>query len=414
MEINPIGVAVPFFFVLLGIEILVARRRGRPLHRLNDSMADLTCGMGDQLIGVFTKAIPLAIYALVESRFGLFELSTSSPWIWLAGMLLVDHQYYWYHRFSHRVNVGWATHVVHHQSEEYNLAVALRQPWFSQVYSWLFYLPLALLGFPVLVWATCFALNLLYQFWIHTRLIDRLGPLEWVFNTPSHHRVHHGINEAYLDRNYAGVLIVWDRMYRTFVPEGEEVLYGTRRPLRSWNPLWANLEPWAHIAKLCAASTTLGEKLYAWIAPPEWLPSDPAGFPKGDAFMEQRGYDSDLSRSLHGYVVVHLAPVGTLMAWMLTYDMTLPKSVLALGSLAIVWTAIGWAGMFEGKPWALGSELARHGALLAALLLLAAGGGSLPVAGGGLLLLALSLVWLLRRRADLRIDGDAATQEAAP
>ncbi len=404
VNINPIGIAVPFFFALLGIEILLARRSKRPLHRLNDSMADLTCGMGDQLIGVFSKAIPLAVYALVEAQFGLLELGTSSPWVWLAAMLLVDHQYYWYHRFSHRVNFGWATHVVHHQSEEYNLAVALRQPWFSQVYSWLFYLPLAWLGFPALVWATCFALNLLYQFWIHTRLIHRMGPLEWLFNTPSHHRVHHGINDQYLDRNYAGILILWDRLYGSFEPESDEVLYGTRRPLRSWNPLWANIEPWVHVAKLSSASHGLAEKLYAWIAPPEWLPRDHSKLADKDAFMEQRGYDSNLGRSLHGYVLLHLVPVGTLMAWMLTYDMTLPRPVLALGSLVIVWTAVGWAGMFEGRSWALATELARHVGLAVALGFLATSGAPLPVTVLGLLFLAGSVAWLLNQRQALRIS----------
>lgn len=407
MSINPIGVAVPVFFALLGIEVLVARRKGRPLHRLNDSIADLTCGMGDQLIGVFTKAIPLAIYVWLEARFGLLDLGASSPWVWAAGFLLVDHQYYWYHRFSHRVNVGWATHVVHHQSEEYNLAVALRQPWFSQAYSWLFYLPLALLGFPVLVWATAFALNLLYQFWIHTRLIDRLGHLEWLFNTPSHHRVHHGINDQYLDRNYAGVLILWDRLYGTFEPEGDEVLYGTRRPLRSWNPLWANLEPWAYLAKLSAASSGLGEKLYAWIAPPEWLPRGASDLSKKDAFMEQRGYDSQLGSRLHAYVLVHLAPVGMLMTWMLTFDTSLSTPVLSAGSFLIVWAAVGWAGMFEGRAWALPIELARHVGLAATLLFLSwmrfAPFPQLEplLAVVGLVFLGCSLAWLLVQREAL-------------
>jgi alkylglycerol monooxygenase len=402
VSINLIGIAVPFFFVLLGVEILVAHRKKRPLHRLNDSMADLTCGMGEQIVGIFTKAIPLAIYALVETQFGLFDLSTSSPWVWLAGLILVDHQYYWYHRFSHRVNFAWATHVVHHQSEEYNLAVALRQPFFTQLYSWLFYLPLALLGFPTLVWVTAFALNLLYQFWIHTRLIERMGPMEWVFNTPSHHRVHHGINDQYLDRNYAGMLIIWDRMYRTFEPEGDEVLYGTRRPLRSWNPLWANIEPWVHLAKLSSASGSLGEKLYAWIAPPEWLPRDSSELEGKDGYMEQRGYNNNLGRPLHGYVLLHLAPVAALMMWMITYDLTLPKSVMAVCTVVIIWTAVGWAGMFEGRSWALPTELARHVSLAAALVSLAASGGPIPATAVGLLCLAASMAWLLKRRGALR------------
>jgi len=403
VSINPIGVAVPFFFLLLGVEILVARRRGRVLHRLNDSIADLTCGMGDQLIGVFTKAIPLAIYAMVEMHFGVLTLSPESPWVWVVGMVLVDHQYYWYHRFSHRVNLGWATHVVHHQSEEYNLAVALRQPWFSQAYSWLFYLPLAVVGFPVFVWATAFALNLLYQFWIHTRLIGRLGPFEWLFNTPSHHRVHHGINDQYLDRNYAGILIVWDRLYGTFEPEEQEVLYGTRRPLRSWNPFWANVEPWVYLAKLSGGSESLADRVYAWIAPPEWLPGRGVAQSEKGAFMERRGYDRALGSALHGYVFLHLVPVGLLMTWMLTYDTSLSVSVLATGSLIIVWTAVGWAGMFEGRPWALPVEIVRHIGLAAVLRMLSPEVGPF-VFGASLVFLAGSLLWLLGRRQAVGVN----------
>jgi len=401
VSINPIGVAVPFFFALLGIEILVARRKHRTLHRLNDSMSDLTCGMGDQLIGVFTKAIPLGIYALVESHFGLLELTTASPWLWIAAMLLVDHQYYWYHRFSHRVNLGWATHVVHHQSEEYNLAVALRQPWFTQSYNWVFYLPLALLGIPTIVWATCYALNLLYQFWIHTRLIDRLGPLEWFLNTPSHHRVHHGVNDEYLDRNYAGILIVWDRLYGTFQAEQAEVLYGTRRPLRSWNPLWANVEPLVHVARLSAASKGLSEKLYALIAPPEWTPRAAEDLTKDD-FMQQRAYDRDVSQVLHPYVMLHLLPVGTLMAWMLTFDQTLSTPILATGSLAIAWAGIGWTGLFEGKSWALGSEIARHLAMVCALIGLGVAGFNLVLIAPVAVLTLISLFWLLQKKTVLQ------------
>tara|TARA_Y100001968_G_scaffold327593_1_gene372935 strand:- start:5408 stop:6613 length:1206 start_codon:yes stop_codon:yes gene_type:complete len=397
VNINPIGVAVPLFFVLLGLEILLARRTTLRLHRLNDSMADLACGMGDQLIGIFTKAIPLAIYTLVEGRYGLLQLNSSAVAVWAAGMLLVDHQYYWYHRFSHRVNLGWATHVVHHQSEEFNLAVALRQPWFTQFYNWIFYLPLALLGIPALVWAGCYALNLLYQFWIHTRLIDRLGPLEWVLNTPSHHRVHHGINDEYLDRNYAGVLIIWDRLYGTFEPEQAEVLYGTRRPLRSWNPLWANVEPLLHIARLVNSAQGLGERVYALVAPPEWAPDAAPALAKGD-FMGRRGYDLDVHATVHSYLLAQLLPVAALMSWMLTFEQSLSSMVLTLGSLLILWTAAGWVGLLERRSWGFPVELLRHSALLFGLLL-ALGQGLAPLwAFCCLGFVLLSLAFLLGKR----------------
>src|SRR5690606_31238042 len=151
-----------------------------------------------------------------------------------------DFAYYWWHRASHRISFLWAAHVVHHQSEDYNLAVALRQAWFTSLSSWVLNLPLAFLGVPPLVYGVCAALNTLYQFWIHTRLVGKLGPLEWVLNTPSHHRVHHGIDAPYLDTNYGGVFIVFDRLFGTFVEETHEPRYGTLDPIRSFDPVWAN------------------------------------------------------------------------------------------------------------------------------------------------------------------------------
>ena len=169
-------------------------------------------------------------------------------WVAAIGLLFgVDFCFYWFHRIAHEYAAPWATHVVHHQSEEYNLAVALRQSAFEGCFAWVFYLPLAVIGFPPIWYVSMKAINLLYQFWIHTEAIDRLGPLEWVMNTPSHHRVHHARNPKYLDKNYAGMFIIWDRMFGTFQPEEEQPVYGITKPLQSWNPLWANLAAWVEL-----------------------------------------------------------------------------------------------------------------------------------------------------------------------
>ncbi len=399
MNVNPIGIAVPFFFALLGLEVVLAHRAGKRLHRMNDSIADLTCGMGDQILAVFTTALTVAAYLAIYENFRFAEMPQGAVWTWVVGLFAVDFSYYWYHRFGHRVNIGWAAHVVHHQSEEYNLAVALRQPWFSKIYSWTFYLPWALLGLPPIVYLTTYSLNLLYQFWIHTRLIDRMGPVEWVMNTPSHHRVHHGINDCYLDKNYAGIFIIWDRMFGTFELEDEEVLYGTRRPVRRWDPFWNNIEPWVYVARMSAAADTLGETIWAWFAPPEWTPTGHSEFAHTVYPPPGRGFDDDAPKGLHKYVLLHLVPVGLTMTWMLTFDASLPTSVLTLCSVVIVWTAIGWAGLFEGRRWVLPVEWGRHLGLagLALWLLTASLGGPWPAVGGALLVFALgSGLWLFR------------------
>ena len=194
---------------------------------------------------------------------------------WLAAIVLflgVDCAYYWFHRIAHEYNAPWAGHVVHHSSEDYNLAVALRQGTFQGLFSWVFYLPLALVGFPPAWFAAVSSFDTLYQFWIHTRLIGKLGPLEWVFNTPSHHRVHHARNPKYLDKNYAGTLIIWDRMFGTFQAEEEEPVYGLVKPLNSWNPLWANLHVWNDLFRDAWLAPRWSDKLRIWFMPPGWRP----------------------------------------------------------------------------------------------------------------------------------------------
>ncbi|HKC12517.1 MAG TPA: sterol desaturase family protein, partial [Vicinamibacteria bacterium] len=228
---NYIHLAIPVFFLLIGLELALARIVEKDYYRLTDSINDLSCGIIQQVLDVFLKTVLFAGYLYLFGHYRLFTLPARSLPTWVAGFLGVDLLYYWFHRWSHEMNAGWAAHIVHHQSEEYNLAVALRQGAFQGSFSWVFYLPLALLGLPPLVFLTVSSFNTLYQFWIHTRTIGRLGPLEWVLNTPSHHRVHHGRNPKYIDRNHGGTLIVWDRLFGTFQGEEEEPVYGITTPL---------------------------------------------------------------------------------------------------------------------------------------------------------------------------------------
>jgi sterol desaturase/sphingolipid hydroxylase (fatty acid hydroxylase superfamily) len=277
MDAILICLSIPFFFILMGLELWAARRRGRSVYNLQDSLANLGSGIGAEAIEPLFLPLTVGVYTLVYDRLHVTTLPFGSAWVWTIGFLAVDLQYYWFHRVSHRVNLLWASHAVHHQSEEYNLSVALRQSWFAPLFSWPFYLPLALAGFPPRMFLVLKTLNTLYQFWIHTRLVGRLGPLEWVLNTPSHHRVHHGINPRYIDKNYAGVLIVWDKLFGTFVPEGDEPVYGVVKPLASFNPLWANVQVWFGLAGQARRTRQLLDKLRVFFAPPEWRPSDLGG-----------------------------------------------------------------------------------------------------------------------------------------
>ena len=233
----------------------------------------------DQSTGLFSKVLVVAAYTAMfhlTAAWRPWELQ-ATPAVWVATFVLSDLAYYWAHRLSHGVNILWIGHVVHHQSEDYNLAVALRQSVLQKVLLMWVYWPLALAGFPPEIFLTCMAVNLLYQFWIHTELIDTLGPLEWVMNTPSHHRVHHGRNPEYIDRNHAGVFIVWDRMFGTFQKELVKPTYGITRPTDTFNPVHAQWKPVMDLWNDLKRIPNWRDRLRFLIAAPGWYPDSMGG-----------------------------------------------------------------------------------------------------------------------------------------
>ncbi|MGH7287254.1 MAG: sterol desaturase family protein [Myxococcota bacterium] len=263
-------IAIPAFLGLLALELLVARVKGRDVQETRDTWTSLAMGVGSVVVGFGWAWVEHPAWD-VSHRLALFEIG-SGPWAWLGAIVGVDLAYYWFHRLHHELRVLWASHVPHHSSQRYNLSTALRQTW-TPFTALPFYLPLAWLGFPLPLIATAHGINLLYQFWIHTELIDKLGPLEWVFNTPSHHRVHHGANLQYLDRNYAGILIVWDRWFGTFEPEGERVRYGLTKNLESFSPLRVAFHEWIAVFRDALGAGSLPDALGYLLRPPGWRPA---------------------------------------------------------------------------------------------------------------------------------------------
>jgi sterol desaturase/sphingolipid hydroxylase (fatty acid hydroxylase superfamily) len=267
---DPVQLAIPGFVLLVMIEMIVARLRDRRRYCPKDSLTSLALGFGSTVAGLLSGGLIFAVATWVH-QFRLLEI----PWAWWAFALcfvLDDFAYYVFHRSAHRVRWFWASHVIHHSSQHYNLSTALRQTWtgfFSL--SFAFRLPLFLIGFPPAMVFFCVGINLLYQFWIHTEMIGRMPSwFEAVMNTPSHHRVHHGVNPRYLDRNYAGVFIVWDRMFGSFEPERDEdrPVYGIVRQLGSFNILWAAFHEWIGIARDLWTAPGWRNKLdYVWREP---------------------------------------------------------------------------------------------------------------------------------------------------
>ena len=280
-----IVLATPVFFALIALEYAVGRARGRNTYRLDDAVTSIGLGMLSQVSAVFTRLLRFGIYTAVYSL--VAPTPDSGFWTtwsgWLLALVFYDFCYYWQHRLGHTCSLFWAAHVVHHQSQDYNLSTALRQTSSGALFGWVFYLPMALAGVPPLVFGVVALVDLLYQYWIHTQQIGKLGWFDRVFASPSNHRVHHAVNDRYLDKNYGGILILWDRLFGSYADEDdrEPCVYGTRSPLNSWDPLWANAEVYADLARDSWHTRRWADKLRVWFRPPGWRPADVSQrFPK--------------------------------------------------------------------------------------------------------------------------------------
>lgn len=397
---NYIALAIPLFFVFIGLELAVARAKGRRVYRLSDSIVDLSSGTLQQVLLIFGTGVLLAAYGrLYEHR--LFDPRASSAGPWVFTFFAVDLAYYWWHRVSHRVNLFWASHVTHHSSEEYNLSVALRQSVTSAFSNLPFTIWLALVGVPPVVYATIASFNTLYQFWIHTELIGTLGPLEWVLNTPSQHRVHHAVNPRYLDKNYGGTLCVWDRLFGTFEPESERCVYGLVKPLRSFQPFWVQVHRYVEVFLLSLRAPAWPDKLRVWVKGPEWsVPGLPPLAPAPEVTDATRPkYDPPVAPGLRRYLWLQLVitMAGTFVLLFLQNE--LPRPAVATGAVLVALSTAAWGALIERRAWALPLEYLR-------LALLAAGGlyllrGS-PFAWAPAILVVGMATQLLAAREDLR------------
>jgi alkylglycerol monooxygenase len=350
-----IVLATPVFFLLIAIEFAVGRMRarrgtGHDTYRLADAVNSIGLGMLSQISAVLTGLLRIGIYTAVYSAVALFPKEAASDfwttWYgWLLALVFYDFCYYWLHRMGHESAVLWAAHVVHHQSQHYNLSTALRQTSSGALLGWIFYMPMALAGVPPLVFVVVALIDLLYQFWVHTEQVGKLGWFDRWFCSPSNHRVHHAVNDTYLDRNYGGILIVWDRMFGTFREEDERCVYGTRGELKSWDPLWANAEVYWTLAKDSWHARSWADKLRVWLKPPGWRPADVAArFPK-PAFdiAKVTRYEPVVSRGVQWFAGVQFLLMLGGVAFFLWFsdDMPLQRAAVWLAALTASLWAIG-------------------------------------------------------------------------
>jgi sterol desaturase/sphingolipid hydroxylase (fatty acid hydroxylase superfamily) len=321
-----IALAVPFFLLALLIELVVDRLRGTGYIRGNDAINSLSAGMLSTTIGYFTRFVQVLIWGYVLQNFALirmdpawFDFSPEGLALWAIALVSWDFCYYWAHRLGHEVSILWAAHAVHHQSEDYNLSTALRQTSTGFLFNWIFFMPLFLIGFPLEVLATVNALDLIYQFWVHTRHVGKLGWLDRVLATPSNHRVHHAQNERYIDRNYGGILIIWDRLFGSFQEEleSEPVVYGVRKPLASWNPFWANIQVYAYLWFDAVRTKRLRDKIGIWFRRTGWRPDDvESAYPKRTGKLaEFRKFDPGITAGMRSYAMVQFViTIGGVLA----------------------------------------------------------------------------------------------------
>jgi alkylglycerol monooxygenase len=345
-----IVLATPVFFLLIAIEFAWGYKKARNTYRLNDAVNSISLGMLSQISAVFTRLFRVGIYTAIYSSVAIWpDTAFWTTWYgWLLALVFYDFCYYWLHRAGHESAVFWAAHVVHHQSQDYNLSTALRQTSSGALLGWVFYVPMAVAGVPPLVFGVVALVDLLYQFWVHTEHVPKLGWFDRWFCSPSNHRVHHAVNDRYLDRNYGGILIIWDRIFGSFKEEDEKCVYGTRKPLNSWDPLWSNAEVYWALLKDSWHARSWADKVRVWFKPPGWRPADVAARFPSPAFDMQA-------------VQVFHPPMSRRVMWF----GALQFIVLLQGVAAFLWFADGmplaqaavWLGVLAASLWAIGAVM---------------------------------------------------------
>lgn len=357
--------AIPVFFLLIGIEVYIGYRKNKALYRLNDSIADLSTGIVSQIWGLFQKGIGLFAYFYIYEHFRFFEFAMTNPWAWVLCIVGQDFCYYWSHRLAHEVNILWAGHVIHHHSEEYNLVVALRQTGLGGIVTWIFYVPLALIGFHPWMYLASGQLNLIYQFWVHTKAVGKIGKIgEYILSTPSHHRVHHAINPIYIDKNHGGIFILFDRMFGTFREETEPCVYGTVKPLKSFNPVYANFHYYWELLKQAASAPYFLDKIKVFFKPPGWYPREgnkPAGFlPIPEVRPETfHKYDPKPPSEVRTYTTTWFVLVLLLSFSFLLFVAKFSLISQVLVTLWVTFSLVAINALIEGKSWAGAMEIGR-------------------------------------------------------
>ena len=360
---NFIPYAIPVFLLLIVIELFWGWWKGNNTYRANDSINSLSLGLLSTVTKFVFLNIGLLVFSGIEENYAIWAFNSSSLGHWLLAILLYDFLYYWFHRVSHERQFFWGSHVVHHQSEDYNLSTALRQTSTSFFTTWVFFIPCFFLGMPISMYVSIASAHLIYQFWVHTQHISTLGFLEWFMVTPSNHRVHHAQNPDYIDKNYGGLLIIWDRLFGTFQKEHREqpAIYGIRAPLASWNPIWANLHIFINMAMDAWRTANWLDKWRVLWSRTGWRPEDveilyPAQKSNLDQFEK---YNPDLSLLTNGAIVAQYILLSVFHLWSAGQVAQLSYGLVWATVAIQAYTLVVIGAILDGKPFARRLEQSR-------------------------------------------------------
>ena len=347
--------AIPVFFLLIVIEFIYGLIVKNNTYRINDTFVSISIGLISRFPVILNLGFNAFLFTLAATTFNLKLLPLDSWATWVIAFLMYDLTYYIQHRMHHEIKILWATHVVHHHGEEYNLATALRQTSTGFLWKWMFYIPMMVIGIPAEVFATVGGINLLYQYWVHTEHIPKLGWMEKVFITPSNHRVHHAKNPEYIDANYGGVFIIWDRIFGTYIEEKDDVkpVYGTVKALNSWNPIWANFQVFYNMFLDSMRTKKLSDKFKVWYAPTYWRPSDvEAKYPSKPVDLKNK-YNPFMSTSTKVFAATQmLAMILISNSLFLNINSFSYEQVVIFGAILVVIPTVT-ALLMQNSPYSL-------------------------------------------------------------
>lgn len=356
--------AIPFFLILIAIEQIGAQMKHQKVNRLFDSVSSLSSGITNVIKDVLGLTIVIISYGWLVDHLAIFHFK-STILLYVIAFIGIDFSGYWVHRWSHEINVFWNRHIIHHSSEEFNLSCALRQS-VSEIFA-IFtftFIPMAILGIPASVVAVVAPIQLFAQFWYHTRLIDRMGWLEYIIVTPSHHRVHHAINPTYMDKNYSQIFIIWDKIFGTFQPELKEMpaVYGVSRAVHTWNPWIINYQHLWLLFKDAWHTHSWFDKLRIWFMPTGWRPNDviskyPIDYTQ-DVYSRPK-YETKASISFSIWTVIQLIVTLLLMMYLFNNIAYIPYNMILIYGIFLFVTIFAYTSLIDGSIYGILAEIVK-------------------------------------------------------